>query len=427
MKRLLFFISGLLLAFSSVMGCRYGGPSHWGEGNGLEPSQFLEESPLLRLRRSLGPFPSVFESTKVSSLVLKRGLTLSALLGEQGFGSEDIFAIGRALSPFVKLNAIREGMRFDFFENLSGEINEIHVELSEFQKVSLVNLMETWVPQVENRPVTKVPVAYQGVVENSLWNSAVLTGVPPGLVSVFAELFSWQIDFSREIRPGDRWRFEVVEQRIDDRVVGWDPIPRAQYFSVFQNRSIEAYLFQEEGQDWGSYFDEKGQSLRRSFLRSPIPFGRVTSKFSRRRFHPIKKVYRPHNGIDYGAPAGTPIRAVAGGHVAIKGRTRGNGNWISLRHKGGYLTNYLHLQRFARGVTPGSHVEQGQVIGYVGQTGAATGPHLHFELKKNGRYLDPLNADLPRAEALKGEEKEIFLDWVASRRWSSLVETMDSN
>lgn len=379
----------------------------------------LHQLPLLGAPEPYSPIASVFEKNKVDTLFLEKGLTLSGLLGKQGFNSREVASIGKTLSQFVNLNSIREGMRFDFFKNTLGELNEIHIDLSEYQRVSLTSYFESWIPNLENKPISTRRVFYQGVVTNSLWNSAIEQGVPPGLISVFAEIFSWQIDFSREIRPSDSWRFEVLEKVIDGKVIGWEPLPRAQYYSNYQSRFLEAYYYTNDGSAWGDYFDRAGRSLRRSFLRSPIPFGRITSRFSKKRFHPIKKIYRPHNGIDYGAPRGTPVRAVSGGRVIVRGRGRGNGNWVSLQHKGGFLTNYLHLQRFAPGLGIGDSIDQGQVIGFVGQTGSATGPHLHFEMKKNGSYVDPLKVDLPESSPLEGVDQSKFLDWVEGHLWTA--------
>jgi len=380
-------------------------------------SYSLIKIPLLKFEKPFIPIPSALESTKVHTAFLDKGLTLSALLVKFGFKAKDVEAIGKALSEFIPLNGIPEGMRFDFIENLFGNIEEIQVDLSDFQKISMNNYHERWIPSVENKPVTEKSVVYKGWVKNSLWGSAYSAGVHPEIIMVFAEIFSWQIDFSREIRPGDFWRFEVLEKRIDGKVVGWEPLPRAQYYSKLYGQFFDAYLYRNEDKEWGQYYDAYGNSLRRSFLRSPIPFGRVTSRFSRRRFHPIRKIYRPHNGIDYGAPLGTPVRAVSSGRVTVRRRGRGSGNWISIQHKGGFLTNYLHLHRFSETAQVGSSIEQGQVIGFVGQTGSATGPHLHFEMKEDGVYIDPMKAELPQASSLSSEARAKFHEWVEGKLW----------
>ena len=164
------------------------------------------------------------------------------------------------------------------------------------------------------------------------------------------------------------------------------------------------------------HFDEKGESLRKVFLKSPLKFGRISSRFSRRRFHPVQKRYKPHLGVDYAAPTGTPIRAVGDGRILKIGRYGGSGKMVVLKHMSSYVTKYLHLSRFSRGLRIGSRVRQGQIIGFVGSTGLATGPHLHFELHEFGRVVDPLRVNLPSSDPIP---KELLPSYIAH------VEQMD--
>ena len=215
--------------------------------------------------------------------------------------------------------------------------------------------------------------------------------IPSEVIIEFSEVFGWQIDFSRQVQNGDQWRFSIEKVSARGHPVGWDNILYAEYKN--QKKTHKAYLY-KNGKIHG-YFDEKGQPLRKLFLKSPIKFGRITSHFSHRRYHPIHRRYKPHNGVDYGAPRGTPVRTVGDGVVTKIGRYGGSGKMIVVNHQAGYQTKYLHLSGFKKGVRRGSRVSQGETIGYVGSTGYATGPHLHFEMSKYNRIMNPLRVNIP--------------------------------
>ena len=243
---------------------------------------------------------------------------------------------------------------------------------------------------------------YQGTVTSSLWNSAMESGVDPSLIMELAEIFSWEFDFNREVRPKDKWRLTVEEKFIDGELVGRKPIKVAEYKT--KDYSMKAIYHKGKSDKYGSYFKPNGQSLKRVFLKSPLAFGRVTSRFNRKRFHPILKRNIPHNGVDYGAKPGTPVRTVGDGRVSFAGRNGGSGIMVRVRHNATYKTAYLHLKGLAKGIRRGKRVQQGQVIGYVGSTGLATGPHLHFSFYENGRFVDPLGRKFPSKDPVpRGE------------------------
>jgi murein DD-endopeptidase MepM/ murein hydrolase activator NlpD len=194
--------------------------------------------------------------------------------------------------------------------------------------------------------------------------------------------------------------------------VGWGNIVYAEYTNGPE--LYKAYYYQNKATNTRGYFEENGESLRKVFLKSPIKFGRITSRFSRRRFHPIHRRYKAHNGVDYGAPRGTPIRAVGDGRIVKIGRYGGSGKMIVLDHVAGYQTKYLHMSRFKRGLRRGSKVLQGDIIGYVGATGYATGPHLHFEMSKHRRLMDPLKVNLPAADPVPETAMTHFKQHIAS-------------
>jgi murein DD-endopeptidase MepM/ murein hydrolase activator NlpD len=198
----------------------------------------------------------------------------------------------------------------------------------------------------------------------------------------------------------------LVEKRYrDGRFWGYGKIQAA--FFTNQGTLFKAFLYQDSNGEYG-YYDEQGKSLQKSFLKAPLAFSHISSKFTRKRLHPILKEYRPHPGVDYAAPEGTPIKTVGDGTITHIGYNKGMGNYINVRHPNGYITEYNHMCKFAKGMKRQKQVSQGDVIGYVGMTGYATGPHLDFRMKKNGRLVDPLKHKSPPAKPVASDEMNIF-------------------
>ena len=241
-----------------------------------------------------------------------------------------------------------------------------------------------------------------GSLEGSLEGSIARADGDPRLAISMSEVLQWDLDFTRDLRLGDRFRVIYETVYLDGSYESLGEIAAL----VYENggRSMEAYRFGGEGR----YYDAEGRPLRKMFLRSPMRYSRVTSRFSHRRFHPVLKRYRPHYGVDYGAPTGTPVRSTANGRVVFAGWDGGGGRVVKVRHPNGYLTAYLHLSRFASGVSSGRSVRQGDVIGYVGSTGLSTGPHLDYRVQRGGRWIDPLSLKSEPAEPLPEEQLDDF-------------------
>jgi murein DD-endopeptidase MepM/ murein hydrolase activator NlpD len=220
-----------------------------------------------------------------------------------------------------------------------------------------------------------------------------------------ADVLQWDLDFNRDLRLGDRFELLYEEIFLDGKFYQVGSILTLTYENG--GKLLEAYRF---GEDNG-YYDSEGRPLQKLFLRSPLRFSRITSRFTGRRFHPVLKTYRPHYGVDYGAPTGTPVRVTANGVVRFAGWDRGGGKTIKVRHPNGYLTAYLHLSRFASGIGVGRRVSQGEVIGYVGSTGLATGPHLDYRIQRDGKWINPLTLDNKPAEPIPAEQLPEFLAW----------------
>ena len=244
-----------------------------------------------------------------------------------------------------------------------------------------------------------------GEIRSSLFGATDSAGIPDAIATQLAEIFSGDIDFYRDIRKGDR--FSIVYETVthNGQPVRSGRILAAEF--VNNNRIFNAYWHQtKDGK--GGYYSADGKALRKAFLRSPLEFSRVTSGFSTARLHPVLQITRAHKGIDYGAPIGTKVRSVADGTVDFAGRQGGYGNLIILKHQGAYSTAYGHLNGFANGIKKGARVSQGDTIGFVGQTGIATGPHLHYEFRINGQQINPMAINLPSAHPLDQHQIAAF-------------------
>ena len=266
------------------------------------------------------------------------------------------------------------------------------------------------------REVTKEPervATYrQGSIDHSLFVSSQRAGLNDGLTMRLAQLFQWDIDFVLDIRQGDSFHVLFEELYLGDRFIGHGDILAAEFIN--QGRSYLTVLFEDENGERG-YYAPNGTSMRKAFLRAPVEFSRVSSNFNMRRKHPLYKRVMPHRGIDYAAPVGTPILASGDGRVVSATSNKNNGRYVVLQHGEQYVTKYLHLSRFARGIKAGSRVKQGQTIGYVGATGMVTGAHLHYEFLVNGVHRNPRTVPLPDAAPVPAPEREAFSSQSAER------------
>jgi len=256
------------------------------------------------------------------------------------------------------------------------------------------------------RPIVSEVVRLEGVVESSLFGAMDGAGGDPELAVRVAEIYQWDIDFLRDLRKGDTFVVVVDRQTVDGEFYGWGTVFASRF--VNDDRSLDAVVYPDDSGRLG-YYDLEGRPLRKQFLRSPLKFSRVTSRFSMNRFHPVLRRRMPHYGVDYGAPVGTAVHVTADGSVTFVGRNGGGGNMVTVRHTNGYETNYLHLSRYGKGIRRGVRVSQGQVIGYVGSTGLSTGPHLDYRVTLNGRWINPLAISSPPVKPLSEERLQRFL------------------
>jgi murein DD-endopeptidase MepM/ murein hydrolase activator NlpD len=245
-----------------------------------------------------------------------------------------------------------------------------------------------------------------GVVHSSLFGAVDEAGGSPELAVRLAEIYQWDIDFLRDLRKGDTFVVVVDRQSVDGEFYAWGTVFATRF--VNGDRMLDAVVYPDDEGRLG-YYDLEGRPLRKQFLRSPLKFSRITSRFSMNRYHPVLQRRMPHYGVDYGAPVGTPVLVTADGAVQFAGRKGGGGNMVTVRHTNGYETNYLHLSRFGKGIRRGARVSQGQVIGYVGSTGLSTGPHLDYRVTLNGRWINPLAISSPPVKPLSEERLQRFL------------------
>ncbi len=276
------------------------------------------------------------------------------------------------------------------------EINKI-----DYAVFSLTDSLTAWIGHKEVE--TKVEYI-EGVIESSLWNAMKAAGGDQNITMELSEIYAWTVDFFG-IQPGDTFKVVYENRYIKDECIGMGRI----LASYLKNSGEGHYAYYFEQNNKGEYFDENGDNLRKAFLKAPLNYKRISSTFSNARKHPVTKVVRPHHGVDYAAPTGTPVVTVADGTVIEKGwDKKGGGNYVKVKHNNTYTTTYMHLNGFAKGIQKGSKVKQGQLIGYVGSTGMSTGPHLDFRLNKNGKYINPLTFDAPSADPVSSDNKVAF-------------------
>lgn len=245
----------------------------------------------------------------------------------------------------------------------------------------------------------------EGVITTSLFDAVMAIGEDTALAIQIADIFQWDIDFILDIRSGDSFQVVVEKRSRDGHSAGYGNILAAEFIN--RGEVYRAVRF-KDGEQPASYYDEAGANIRKAFLKAPVSFTRISSGYTMKRFHPISKTWKAHPAIDYVAPVGTPIKTVGDGTISRIGRTKYNGNFIEVRHSNGYRTIYLHMKGFARGMRLGKRVAQGQVIGYLGGTGMATGPHLCFRMKKDGAPVNPTRLKAPATKSVSKENLALF-------------------
>jgi murein DD-endopeptidase MepM/ murein hydrolase activator NlpD len=324
-----------------------------------------------------------------------RGMTFYESLATRGAAHEDIMTLVAACKSFRNLRNVRAGELFRIHITSDGGLRSLGFDLDEESFVTWVRQEDTYVREDGTYPVVHNLKGVSGVIELSLYDSLQKIGAPLTLAPKMNDILGWDIDFNRDLRKGDTFRILYEEVWKEDQLVRTGSIKALEI--VNRGRIKRAFRFQAEGGRPG-YFDPDGNNMQKQLMRAPLEYSRISSGFSHRRLHPVLKRWMPHLGVDYAAPLGTPVRAGGDGVVIASTIKKGNGRYIQIRHTNReYETFYLHLSRFAKGVRKGTRVSQGQIIGYVGATGYATGPHLDYRVKRNGTFVNPRKLKLPAA------------------------------
>lgn len=307
--------------------------------------------------------------------------SLSQSLGAAGIPPFESAQVERTLKPLFNPRTSKARDRFEILRSTGGHFVQMTYWPNAFEFFTVTRSTSgIFAAKAGKTPMNETSVGVTGQIQGSLWEAMTRQGVPPEIIIRFAEIFGWRFDFLTETRSGDSYQL-VWTRQVGNGAVKDGDIVCASYNSR-EKGEILAYRFA------GDYYDQNGNSLRGEFLRAPLVYRRISSYFTERRFHPILRIYRPHHGIDYAAPYGTPASSIADGVVISKGWGGGLGNEIRVRHSATYVSLYGHLRGYASGIHVGSHVKQGQVIGYVGSTGLSTGPHLHFGFEKDGKLIN---------------------------------------
>ena len=339
-------------------------------------------------------------------VTIRPGNTLAGVLTAANIDASEIAAFARTQPEARELYRLFPGQELRYRTDAAGQLTDLVYPVNDLEQLHLKRLDSGFALVREKQPYDTRLTYVTGSIQNSLFVDGQNAGLSDAQVMQLVDIFGWDIDFAQDLRPGDSFSVAYEENFTKGQKLNDGPIAAAEF--VNQGKVYRAIGFRDETGTLG-YFSPEGMSLRRAFLRSPVKFSRITSRFSRGRFHPILKTWRAHNGVDYGAPIGTPVMATASGRIVSVGVKGGYGNAVVLKHGGSYSTLYAHLSRFQSKIRAGSYVEQGQIIGYVGKTGLATGPHLHYEFQVDGAHRNPLTFHFPQAEPIRAEQKNDFL------------------
>ncbi|MDA3942548.1 MAG: peptidoglycan DD-metalloendopeptidase family protein [Bacteroidetes bacterium] len=354
--------------------------------------------------------PKVLYDINVDSLLIERGQVkrnqfLADILLDKGVNYAVIDHIAKTHRSVFDVRKIRAGNSYTIISANDSITSPLYF-VYEIDNTDYVvyNLSDSLTARRGYKPVERRLESAYGTINSSLWNAMVDGGFDPNLANELSEVYAWTIDFFG-IQKGDE--FEVLFDRlyVEGNPIGIGKIKA----SRFQHYGKDQLAFYFEQDSVGDYFDENGQSLMRTFLKAPLKYNRISSGFSNARFHPVLKIYRPHHGVDYAAPSGTPVFAIGEGTVTRKGYQKGGGgNYLYIKHNGTYTTAYMHLKGFAKGIVQGTRVKQGQLIGYVGSTGLSTGPHLDFRFFRNGNAVNPLKVESPPAKPVDTTHMEQY-------------------
>lgn len=381
---------------------------------GLAPGTTLEVAPTRVVRLDLPPSAASVVDTGTAGWWgeerIRRGDTIGSVLARLNVGDPDALEFLRTDVSARAVYQLRPGKAIAVETGDDGRLLTLRFDTAGGERLTVVRNGEGFSATTAPAPVELRWWMASGEIRSSLFGAADAAGLPDAVTLQLADVFAGDIDFYHDLQRGDRFAVVWEVRYVDGEPVGPGRIVAAEFAN--RGKTLRAFLWRaEDGSE--SYFAEGGRPMRKSFLRSPMELSRVTSGFSAARFHPILQTWRAHKGVDYAAPTGTPVRATGDGTVRYAGRQNGYGNVIELQHRGSISTLYAHLSRFAPQMRNGTRVVQGEVIGYVGQTGWATGPHLHYEFRVADVERNPLTVVLPSGEPLAATHLAAFRERAA--------------
>ena len=356
-----------------------------------EPAPSLEQE-LLEVTTALEP-------TQWESVTIKSGDTLASIFAKKGISSSTTHKVSTLNEQTRKLRYIQPGDEIKLLLDDQRKLRQMKY-IPDITRTLIVqrNEDQSFNSRIVNFQLDAYPVYREGEIDSSLFVAAANADIPEDVIMDLVSIFGWDIDFSLDIRRGDRFGIVYEELYKDDVKIRNGRILSAEFIN--NGKTYRAVYYTDPSGN-SDYYAPDGRSMRKAFLRSPVKFSRISSRFSNKRWHPVLSKWRSHNGVDYAAARGTPVRASGDGKITFAGRKGGYGRLVVIRHGGRYTTAYGHLHRYAKGARSGKKVKQGQIIGYVGSSGLATGPHLHYEFRVNGVHRNPLTVKLPEAQPVK--------------------------
>ena len=336
---------------------------------------------------------------------ITKNLTLSEIFSSFGLSHEVTYQVVKASKPIYNLRKLKVGNRFELEMDINGNLTIFRYHLDSDNFLEVLHGDKGYEALLQPFDYAKIEHPVFGTIKSSLFLAINRLGEKDQLALDMAEIFSWDIDFNTEIQAGDYFRLIVEKLSLEGKFVKYGRILAAEFYN--DGKNFKAYFFEDPEGEQG-YYNASGYSLKRDFLKSPVKFSRISSRFSHRRFHPILKRVRPHLGVDYAAPRGTPVVAAGKGRIRFRGWKGGFGKYIVIKHSNGFTTRYGHLSRFRSGLSRGSRVVQGQTIGYVGSTGLSTGPHLDYRVTRDGVFVNPVSLKMKPTKPLKSRYRSIF-------------------
>ncbi|MEE9342514.1 MAG: peptidoglycan DD-metalloendopeptidase family protein [Gammaproteobacteria bacterium] len=356
------------------------------------------------------------------TITVSKGDSLSRILSKADVPANQLPGILKSGNIAEKLKHIRPGKKIELLTDPELGLVELNYIINPLNTIKVTRSGDTFSSQLIVKIPDRVTVTKSAQIHDSLFLAGQIAALPEKVTMELANIFGWDIDFALDIRKGDAFTVAYDELFVDGEKIGTGNIIAAEFIS--SGRAHKAIRFADPKGDI-EYYDENGRSLRKAFIRTPVAFSRISSKFNPRRRHPVLNKIRAHKGVDYSAITGTPVKSTGSGKIVSRGRKGGYGNAIVIKHGTKYSTLYAHLSKFKSSLGVGSRVKQGQVIGYVGKSGLATGPHLHYEFLVNGVHRNPLTVQLPNAKPLPKKYQDSF-NVVASQGLALLGSTKPS-